>query len=166
MSVPPGDRQKSSMQFIETARRIEFRTLQVCRRWPKSWFFLITQRTVALASELYEHAQRANSYFPILTEQEQMERIMELDRALATLYPFAQKIELAYSLFPLCGEKDKTSERERADKSSALLEEFMNLCLEEEEALKGNIVWTRNAKVGGSKQADSQETPKEKKQKK
>lgn len=149
MSVPPGDRSKSKVQFVETARQIEFRAMQVCRRWPKSWSFLITQRTVNLASEVYEHAQKANSYFPITTEQERDARVAELQKALGANYAFAQKIELAYSLFPLCGEKDNLSEAQLADKSNRLLEEFMNLCLDEEEALQGNIRWTRSAALTG-----------------
>ena len=162
MSVPPGNRGESSMQFVESARKIEYRAMQVCRRWPKSWFHLITKRTVNLASEVYEHAQKANSYYPIMTEKEREDRILELDRALAALYPFSQKIELAYSLFPLCGEKDKTSEQELADKSNRLLEEFMNLCLDEEKAIEGNLSWTRSAVLGGRpKQNDKKAPPKE-----
>ncbi len=157
MSVPPGDRGVSSMQFIETARNIERRTMQVCRRWAKSWFFFITQRTVNLASSIYEHAQKANAIFPIMTEDERTERVLELERALGALYAFAQKIELAYSLFPICGEKKDASQSEKEEKSNRLFEEFMNLCLDEEEALTGNLHWTRTAELGG-KTAKKNET--------
>ena len=141
MSVPPGDRGKSSMQFIETAGQIEKRAMMVCRKWPKSYMFIITARTVALASEIYEHAQKANAVIP-KTEDERTLRILELQKAMGANYAFAQKIERAYSMFPICGE-GKGSEAVQAEKSGKLLEEFMNLCLDEEEALKGNIHYTR-----------------------
>ena len=149
MSVPPGNRSESSMQFIETADRIEARAMQVCRRWPKSWFFMITQRTVELASAVYEHAQNANAIFPITTEDERTERIRELHRAMGANYNFSKKIERAYSLFPICGEKKNASPAEMNDKSAALLQEFMELCLTEEEALKGNLHYTRSVELTG-----------------
>lgn len=144
MSVPPGDRKKSSMEFIETADKIEFRAMQVLRRWPKSWFFMITLRAMTLASAIYEHTQNANAIFPITTEKEREDRLSELHKALGATYSFAKKIERAYGLFPICGDKKNLSENEAQEKSNKLFEEFMMLCADEEEALKGNITWTRN----------------------
>ncbi len=146
MSVPPGDRKKSGMQFIETADKIELRAMQVCRRWPKSWTFLITLRTCALASQIFEHAQNANAIFPVKTEAERQERLLELQRALGATYGFAKKIERAYSLFPLCGDRRTPGEMEK--KSNAIFEELMMLCAEEEDALKGNITFTRTLEIG------------------
>ncbi|MCD8308876.1 MAG: hypothetical protein LUD19_03395 [Clostridia bacterium] len=146
MSVPQGDRGKSGMQFVETADRIEQRAMEVCRKWAKSFMFIITQRTVALASSIYEHAQAANAIIP-QTEDERQERILELERALGANYAFARKIERAYSMFPLCGVKEGRGQKEEDEKSGRLLEEFMNLCLDEEEALKGNIHYTRTMKL-------------------
>ena len=146
MSVPPGDRGKSSMQFVETADRIEQRTMELCRKWPKTYTFIITQRTVALASAIYEHAQSANAILP-QTEEERTQRILELEKAMGANYAFARKIERAYSLFPLCGQKDGRSQKEEQEKSNRILEEFMNLCLEEEDALKGNLHYTRHMEL-------------------
>jgi len=147
MSVPPGNRNKSSMQFLETADRIESRAMDVCRKWPKSWWFVITARTITLASQIYEHALKANAIFPIVTEEERQERILELQRAMGANYAFARKIERAYSKFPLCGEKDRASAGQLNDKSNKLLEEFMTLCATEDDALKGNISWTRSVEL-------------------
>ena len=143
MAVPPGDRNKSAMQFIETADKIEKRAMEICRKWPKSFMFVITSRTIALASQVYEHALKANAIFP-KTEEERTERMLELERALGANYAFARKIERAYSMFPLCGEKPNVSQNAMGEKSNRLLEELMTLCLEEEDALKGNITYTRS----------------------
>lgn len=156
MSVPPGDRNVSAMQFIETADKIEFRAMQVCKRWPKSYMFIITQRTIQLASEIYEYAQKANANIP-QTEREREDRISDLIKALGATYAFSRKIERAYSMFPLCGEKNNVSEAELAEKSDRLLEEFMNLCLDEEEALKGNIHYVRNLKLSVEKGSQNEE---------
>ena len=148
MAVPPGDRGKSTMEFVNTADTIERRAMEVCRKWPKSYMFIITARTIALASQVYEHAQKANAIFP-KTEAERDLRIAELEMALGANYAFARKIERAYSMFPLCGEKQNVTERALSEKSNALLEEFMNLCLAEDDALKGNISYTRGLDLTG-----------------
>ena len=134
------------MQFLETANKIELRTIQVCKNWPKTYTFLLTQRTVNLASQIYEEALKANAVMP-RTEAERERRLGHLEEALGAVYAFARKIERAWSLFPLCGSKERRSEAEEMEKSNRLLEEFMNLCLEEEDALKGNIHYTRNLKL-------------------
>ena len=156
MSVPPGDRNESPMQFIETADKIELRAMQVCKRWPKTYMFIITQRTIQLASEVYEHAQKANANIP-QTEREREDRISDLVKALGATYAFARKIERAYSMFPLCGDKNNVSKEELAEKSDRLLEEFMILCLEEEKALKGNIHYVRNLKLPEKKGTQDEE---------
>lgn len=150
MAVPPGDRNKSGMQFIETADKIEQRAMEVCRKWPKSYTFVITMRTIALASQVYEHAQKANAIFPVTNEKEREERLLELQRAMGANYAFAKKIERAYSLFPICGEKQNTSQNVLQEKSNKLLEEFMMLCSDEEDALKGNISFTRKIDLSGT----------------
>lgn len=131
------------MQFVETADRIERKAMEVCKKWPKTYTFIITQRTVALASAIYEYAQYANSILP-QTEEERTQRVIALEKAMGANYAFARKIERAYSLFPLCGQNDKRIEKEAREKSNKLLEDFMNLCLEEEDALKGNLHYTRS----------------------
>jgi len=155
MSVSPGDRNKSAMEFVETADKIEARAMQVCKRWPKSYMFIITQRTVNLASELYEHVQKANAIIP-QTEDERILRVKELEMALGANYAFARKIERAYSLFPICGEKKDLSEHAMEEKSNHILEEFMNLCLAEEDAIKGNLHYTRNMTLSGKRSKDKE----------
>lgn len=147
MSVSPGDRGVSTMQFTETADRIEERAMQICRKWPKAYMFIITARTIELASAIYEHAENANSIFPITSEEERTERLLELHRALAANINFSRKIERAFHMFPLCGDNQKLSDEKKEAKSGAILEELMALCATEEEALKGNITFTRNYKI-------------------
>ena len=143
------------MQFVESADKIEQRTMQICRHWPKAYMFIITQRTIQLASEIYEHAQKANAIFP-KDEEERSLRIRELDMALGALYAYARKIERAFSMFPICGEKKNVSQSDIEIKSNNILEELMNLCLDEEEALKGNLHYTRSLDLSksGKPQAD------------
>ena len=152
MSVHPGDRGVSSMQFVETANKIEERAMQVCRKWPKAYMFVITQRTIQLASELYEHVLKANSIYPMTSEAERDERLRELHRALGTNVSFSRKIERAYHMFPICGVQKNLSQSASQEKSDRLLYEFMELCLAEEDAIKGNINFTRNYKLVGKPQ--------------
>ena len=144
--VAPGDRGKSPMRFVDTAGNIEKKAMEICKKWPESYMFIITQRTIELASEIYEQAQKANAIIP-QSEAERTERILCLERALGANYAFARKIERAYTLFPLCGQKPNRSENVEQIKSNKLLEEFMTMCSDEEDALKGNLQYTRSAKL-------------------
>lgn len=74
-------------------------------------------------------------------------RAMEVCRKWPKTYAFARKIERAYSLFPLCGIKEGRGPKEEQEKSGRILEEFMNLCLEEEDALKGNLHYVRTMEL-------------------
>lgn len=130
------------MQFVETADRIEQKTMELCRKWAKTYTFIITQRTVALASAIYEHAQYANAIMP-QTEEERMQRIIELEKALGANYAFARKTSEHTPSF-LYAVIRTDAAKKRAERSNRILEEFMNLCLEEEDALKGNLHYTRN----------------------
>ncbi len=146
-NIPKGDRKKSPMEFVDTADKIEARTLQICMKWPKRYMFFITQRTVNLASEVYELVQKANAIMP-KSEAQREDRIRLLTHALGALYAYAQKIERAYSLFPLCGDKPKLSEHQIEEKSNNILDEIMDLCNHEEDAIKGNLSYTRIMRIG------------------
>lgn len=143
MSVPPGDRKPSNVQFLATAEEIESRAMDVCRKWPKSWMFVLTTRTLALASRIHEKAQDANAIFPITTEREKQDRISNLQQALGATYGFAKKMELAFRKFPICGEKKDMSPEAAQEKSGKILEEFMILCAEEKASLSENIRYVR-----------------------
>ena len=147
MSVSPGDRAKSPMDFVDRARHIEKRAYEVVRRWPKSWYYPLGERTLSLASETYELVKRANDIIPG-SESEKISRIELLQAAIGANDAFNDKIELAFSLFPICGEKAKCrSEEEREEKSGAILQEFSTLCAAEEDDIKGNLVYTRGIDV-------------------
>lgn len=136
MSVIKNLRGKSSMDFVEYAGRIEEKTLDTCKKWPKTYTFLLTNRTVNLASELYEEVQKGNAIM-VTTRAEADERMRHMLRALGALYAYAAKIELAYRKFPLGGQKDGGSKD--LNKSDRLFEEIMDLCQTEEDALLGII---------------------------
>ena len=133
------------MEFVHTADIIEKRAMEVCKNWPKRYMFIITQRTIALASELYESVQKANAIMP-KSEAERTQRILLLEQAMGANYAFAQKIERAFSMFPLCSPKPSAAEEEQ--KIMGILEEFMGYCDTEDEALKGNLTYTRNMSLG------------------
>jgi hypothetical protein len=144
MSVPVGKRGKSSAQFVETASEIEAYAINVCKNWPKTYTFLLTNRTVALASEVYEYSMKANAIMP-KTDEDVANRKALLQKALGSLYAFSAKIELAYRLFPICRQKDRMTVNEIDEKSAKIFERFMDLCETEEASLKGNISWTCSA---------------------
>ena len=74
MSVYKSKRGKSSVQFVETARKLEEHTLEQCLKVPKRYTFLLTQRIMGLASEVYEDVVSANSIFPVNQHEAQLRR--------------------------------------------------------------------------------------------
>lgn len=94
MSVYKSKRGKSSVQFVETARKLEEHTLEQCLKVPKRYTFLLTQRIMGLASEVYEDVVSANSIFPVNQHEAQLRRdhltaanaaLQALDRQLGLL---------------------------------------------------------------------------------
>ena len=136
------------MNFVELADRLEDETLDMCKKWPKTYTFLLTNRTINLASNIYECVVSANAIMPG-TEEERTTRIKLLQAALGSLYNYARKIEKAKRRFPLCGHKEGRSDSEEESKSDKLFEKIMDICEEEERAINGNIQYTRSAKLKG-----------------
>ena len=74
MSVYKSKRGKSSVQFVETARKLEEHTLEQCLKVPKRYTFLLTQRIMGLASTVYEEVVAANSIYPTNQHEAQLRR--------------------------------------------------------------------------------------------
>lgn len=94
MSVYKSKRGKSSVQFVETARKLEEHTLEQCLKVPKRYTFLLTQRIMGLASTVYEEVVAANSIYPTNQHEAQLRRdhltaanaaLQALDRQLGLL---------------------------------------------------------------------------------
>ena len=94
MSVYKSKRGKSSVQFVETARKLEEHTLEQCLKVPKRYTFLLTQQIMGLASTVYEEVVAANSIYPTNQHEAQLRRdhltaanaaLQALDRQLGLL---------------------------------------------------------------------------------
>ena len=94
MSVYKSKRGKSSVQFVETARKLEEHTLEQCLKVPKRYTFLLTQRIMGLASTVYEEVVAASSIYPTNQHEAQLRRdhltaanaaLQALDRQLGLL---------------------------------------------------------------------------------
>ena len=94
MSVYKSKRGKSSVQFVESARKLEEHTLEQCLKVPKRYTFHLTQRIMGLASTVYEEVVAANSIYPTNQHEAQLRRdhltaanaaLQALDRQLGLL---------------------------------------------------------------------------------
>ncbi len=94
MSVYKSKRGESSIQFIETARKLEVHTLEQCLKVPKRYSFLLTQEIMRLATTVYGEVTAANSVFPLNQHEVQIRRdhliaanaaLQQLDRQLGIL---------------------------------------------------------------------------------
>ncbi len=95
MSVVKSMRGESSMQFVETARRLEIHAFSVCTKAPKRYMPLLTSRIFELASTVHEEVRAANNIFPRDQHEAQMRRdhLLNANIALQNLSP---KLTLLY----------------------------------------------------------------------
>lgn len=106
MSVLKSKRGESAMQFLDTARELEIYTLRYCRRFPKSYMFLITKQLVELSQSIYNNVKAANSVYQ--TNQEEMQiRQNYLTRALCDLQCMSSQLDIAMNLVEH-NDKDKS----------------------------------------------------------
>lgn len=95
MSVYKSKRSESSMQFVDTAKKLEAFTLSCCMKAPKRYTFFLTSRIMQLASAVHEHAAAANNIWPTNRHEAQMRRD-ELTRANIALQNLSPKLQLLY----------------------------------------------------------------------
>lgn len=100
MSVYKSKRGESSVQFIETARKLESHTLAQCLKIPKRYTFLLTTHIMELASAVYDNVISANSIYPTSQHETQIRRdhfisanaaLQSLDRQLGLLAEVLRK---------------------------------------------------------------------------
>lgn len=95
MSIYKSKRSESSMQFVDTAKKLEAFTLSCCMKAPKRYTFFLTSRIMQLASDVHEHAAAANNIWPTNQHEAQMRRD-ELTRANIALQNLDPKLQLLY----------------------------------------------------------------------
>jgi hypothetical protein len=64
MSVLKMHRSESKAEFINTAHKIYVQTIQFLTRLSARYSRLLSENTIKLASEVLDHAEKANSIFP------------------------------------------------------------------------------------------------------
>lgn len=95
MSVIKAMRGESSMQFVETARRLELHAFSVCTKAPKRYGPLLTNRIFELASTVHEEVRAANNIYPVNKHEAQMRRD-HLTNANIALQNLSPKLTLLY----------------------------------------------------------------------
>ena len=74
MAVLKKDREQSSVQFLDTARKLEVLTIKNCLKFPKRYTFFITTEIVRLSQSVYNNLKSANSIFPTIQADVQIRR--------------------------------------------------------------------------------------------
>lgn len=99
-------RGESSVQFIETARKLELHAFSVCTKAPKRYERFLTGRIMELASIVHEEVRAANNIWPINKHEAQMRRdhFTNANIALQNLSP---KLTMLYDSILLNPEKNE-----------------------------------------------------------
>lgn len=95
MSVIKAMRGESSMQFIETARRLEMHTFSVVTKAPKRYGPYLLYKLMHLATTVHDEVRAANNIYPRNQHEAQMRRDC-LTRANIALQNMSPKLTLLY----------------------------------------------------------------------
>jgi len=95
VSVVKSMRGESTMQFVETARRLELHAFSVCTKAPKRYAPFLTHRIFELASTVHEEVRAANNIIPKNQHELQMRRD-HLTNANIALQNLSPKLTLLY----------------------------------------------------------------------
>ncbi len=74
MAVYKSLRGESSVQFIDTARKLAVHTRKYCLKMPKRYTFFGVQDLCSLADNVYKEVKMANSIYPTTAHEAQMRR--------------------------------------------------------------------------------------------
>ena len=74
MAVYKALRGESSIQYVETARKLAVHTRKYCLRMPKRYTFFGVQELCALADDVYNETKMANSIYPTNKTELQLRR--------------------------------------------------------------------------------------------
>lgn len=97
MSVIKSKRKDSKVQFMQTTLELAAYTVELCRKFPKSLTFYVSQPAAQAAKGAYANVKRANSVFP--KTQKDLEKRMELFQAARReLMVLSSEMDLAYEL--------------------------------------------------------------------
>ncbi len=100
MSVLKNKRNKSGVQFLDTAQALHIFTLRTCVKFPKRYTFYISQDLVNCASTIHALVKKGNSIFPQNAAEVELRR-QQFIMANAELQSLVSKIGLAYDTFPI-----------------------------------------------------------------
>lgn len=95
MAVLKSKRGESKMEFVETARKMEAKVLNLCIKSPKRYTYFVTSEIMRLASVVHNEVRSANNTYPRNKHEAQMRRdhLTEANNALMNLIP---KLGLLY----------------------------------------------------------------------
>lgn len=74
MAVYKALRGESSVQYVETARKLAVHTRKYCLRMPKRYTFFGVQELCSLADDVYNETKMANSVYPTNEAELQLRR--------------------------------------------------------------------------------------------
>lgn len=97
MSVIKSKRKDSKVQFVQTTLELATYTVELCRKFPKSLTFYVSQPAVQAAKGAYANVKQANSVFP-KTQKDLQRRVEYFQAARRELMVLSSEMDLAYEL--------------------------------------------------------------------
>lgn len=100
MSVIKNKRSVSGVQFLDTAKELQTYTIRACVKFPKRYFFVISNDINQSAMKIHAFVKRGNSIFPSNADDARL-RHEQFVLAVAELQNLISQINVAYDIFPI-----------------------------------------------------------------
>lgn len=100
MSVIKNKRSVSGVQFLDTAKELQTYTIRTCVKFPKRYFFIISNNIIQSATKIHAFVKRGNSIFPTNADDTRL-RHEQFVLAVAELQNLISQINIAYDTFPI-----------------------------------------------------------------
>ncbi len=100
MSVIKSKRNKSTIQFLDTAFDLQVLIIKTCINFPKKYTFYLTQEIVKLAISCHKNAKYAHCISAKNKHEEQRKKDY-FQNAIGDLYNLATQLDIAFNLFEI-----------------------------------------------------------------
>ncbi|MBQ3301921.1 MAG: hypothetical protein IJH04_07255 [Eggerthellaceae bacterium] len=121
MSVPSGERNESTVEFIYNARRLQIYTMRMTKSWPTRWRYDVSSPLVQDARYIFQEIKAGNKIWPANEHEAQLRRDHFMN-AQGRLDSMISQIEIACEFIDAERRQNKNSEKPARDMKKAMAE--------------------------------------------
>lgn len=130
MSVPSGERNESTVEFIYNARRLQIYTMKMTKSWPTRWRYDVSSPLVQDARYIFQEVKAGNKIWPANEHEAQMRRDHFMN-AQGRLDSMISQIEIACEFIDAERQQHANSEKKQARDMKRAMAEWSAIAAKE-----------------------------------